>query len=197
MRKDGVYGFFTMGAVKEFQRDRGIKPVDGVVGRKTMEALFLQRIRKRAVFFGVPPKYMCGQIIQESGYDPAATGFIDPNDRGWVQINFESHPDIPDEKAFFADYALDYGAKRMHTAFNANVRKLGGDPHPQNAETDYGLTPEQLALAWKCAIAQHNSPADANAWLETGEPPDEQIEQYVAKISTHCTHDAHHLLAQH
>lgn len=37
---DGIFGKLTEEAVKEFQRENGLKPVDGIVGDKTWAALF-------------------------------------------------------------------------------------------------------------------------------------------------------------
>lgn len=175
-RTDGVFGYFTHRAVKGFQADRGLR-VDGIAGRSTVEAIFRQRLRRTADYYRVPRWALAGLVAAESGFDPAAVGaFTSPDrgvDRGWVQINSSAHPDVSDVEAFTADVAADWGARRMTDAYERFV----ADPD--------AATYRHEDLAWRCAIAHHNSPADAAAWSRTGTPPDEQIETYVARVTAY------------
>lgn len=169
-RTDGVFGFYSGSAAKEFQRDRDLKPVDGSIGGTECRELWTNYVFKRAAYFDIPPEYLWGLIFQESGFDPCAVGSVNPNDHGLMQINMETHQDVAEEQAFNAEFAIQWGGERMHEAYQSF--KLNEDG------TD-------CAWAWDCTIAQHNSPADARVWYETGVAPDEQIAHYVENVKTH------------
>lgn len=164
----GIYDRATYRAVVNFQKTRGIN-ADGKIGSVTSRKLFTKRMNELTVTYGLAPKVLCGLVTQESGFDPAAVGFVNPSDRGLVQINASAHPDVSDEYAFTAQSALQWGAERLSNAYEYFSSKTSDE-----------------SLAWKCAIANHNSPADAKAWVTTGSPPDEQIANYVARILQHC-----------
>lgn len=178
-RTDGVFGYFTHRAVKAFQADHGLD-TDGQVGRATSEAMLRQKIGLTARYYGGTIQdgedhterlrtYLAGMVAQESGFDPAAIGSEHPEDWGLVQINTEVH-DTPGAWApFDAVFALRWGCERLRNRF----------------EVFRTMTLVDDDLAWTCAIAGHNSPADAQEWAETGQPPDEQIEQYVANVKAY------------
>lgn len=176
----GVFGGGTENAVKKFQKQAGLK-ADGIIGRVTAKAILQPYTRRMQTLYGIPDNLICGQITQESGWDPAAVGaFTDPTrgvDRGLVQINSWAHPDIEDHLAFNAAFAIEYGAKRMRSTFRGFYSSLTEE---QQGNADL------VRLAWDCAVAGHNSPADANEWWTTGKPPDDQIRDYVAAIRRHC-----------
>lgn len=157
---DGIFGTRTQQAVKNFQSRSGLS-IDGVIGPKTARNLFDRRARAEESRTGMPGPYLHGLMRWESAYDPGAVG---PNgiDLGLVQINLEAHKDITNMQALDPAFAIPYAADRMRSAF-----------------TSFAAKPE---LAWKCAIAQHNSPRKAKAWFDTGSPPDEAIVTYVQRV---------------
>lgn len=157
---DGLFGFKTAVAVKNFQTKKGLVP-DGHCTFKTNAAIFLPRIYRIEQALGIPAHYLKGMVRWESAYDPGATG---PNeiDSGLVQINLEVYTDITREQAFDPAFALNYGANRLKEAYESFKSK-----------------PE---IAWQCAVAQHNSPRRAREWFKTGTPPDEKIAGYVNRI---------------
>jgi hypothetical protein len=93
-------------------------------------------------------------------FDPGAVGYKTPSDRGLCQINLSAHTNITVEQAFDARFALNYSADRLEKA-RAKYSEKGA------------------ALQRVCSIAQHNSPVQADAWYATGEPPSQQIADYV------------------
>jgi hypothetical protein len=163
---EGIFGRATHDAVKDFQAAMGYKK-DGECGRMTNAALFGLLVAKVEAERNIPDSLLCGLIAWESLWDPSAVGWADPQDRGLAQINSHWHPDVSDLEAFNAVFAIEWAANRLKSAHN----KFKKDCHD---------------VAWDCAIANHNSPADANLWCETGSPPDEQIANYVAGIRRMC-----------
>jgi hypothetical protein len=171
-RDDGVFHWGTGTVTKRFQRSYNLRPFDSMLGLTELRRLFTRMVFKRAEVYAVPGPYLWGLVFQESGFDPSATGYINPNDHGLMQINALAHPSITDERAFNAEFAVGWGAERLGSAHEEYVAK----PH----------------IAWHCAIANHNSPVKADLWFKTGVPPlDEgetapgQIERYVTNVMTH------------
>jgi hypothetical protein len=157
---DGIFGLKTQQAVKNFQSRSGLG-IDGVIGPKTARSLFDKRARFHEGRVEMPGPYLHGLMRWESAYDPGAIG---PNgvDTGLVQINLDAHKDITNLEALDPAFAVPYAANRMRSAADSFASK-----------------PD---LAWKCAIAQHNSPRKAKQWFEVGVPPDDQIALYVSRI---------------
>lgn len=166
----GVYGYETFLAVRRFQKEEmGLKARyrDGQVGRSEMEYLAVPRIAKMEQRYEIPGEVVAGMIYWESGWDPAAIGFLHPVDWGLGQFNMDvgNTFDQIGFSAFNARIAIEETAKRLGARYWAFLEETR-DPD----------------LALNCAVAAHNSPVDADAWAETGSPPDEQIATYVARI---------------
>lgn len=163
---DGFYGSGTSSAVQWFQREQGLL-VDGVAGPTTCKALW----KDLQIWFGgvhhVPASQLYGFMMLESVADPGALGITTPSDRGLSQINENAHPSITDEMAFDPVFAINYTAKRLG---DARIKYSGKSADLKN----------------RCAVAQHNSPAQADAWYATGTPPSEQIKLYVDRVLTHA-----------
>lgn len=165
----GIYDYETYVAVKRLQRDAGIRPRDrdGQVGLSVMALLCEERIGKMERVHGIPGEVVAGQFYWEAAWDPAAVGFLHPQDWGLGQFNM----DVGDMfkqmgyGAFVPVIAIKETAKRLGDRYRANLEKT-----------------DDIELALNCAVAAHNSPVDATAWLESGSPPDEQIATYVARI---------------
>lgn len=175
---EGVYTFNTAWAIRNFQRTQTGLKVDGVAGTLTIKKLFAPLTGKKSALYGVPDGILCGMVVQESGWDVCATGAFNTaasgTDRGLIQFNDRFNPTVTDEMAFDAAFSLDEGAKRLAARFESFIEQSDD----QDADFE---------LAWDCAIAAHNSPADAAAWWSTGSPPDEQIANYVGRIRTNCS----------
>jgi hypothetical protein len=152
----GTFGPHTADACAQFQRSK-VLPVDGEVGFKTAAHLWSDHCHWFEAVHGLPIGLLHGLIALESAWDPGAEGWFDPQDRGIAQIRRASHPDVTDELAFGDQpFCLEWTAQRIANAYA-------------------GLGVER----WEPAIAYHNNPKKARAWAETGEPPDDQIAEYV------------------
>ena len=171
---DGHYGPKTDAAIKAFQRQHGLV-VDGAAGPKTLLRLcypviyFFQAIARPRI----PDNLLLGLLRLESGVDPGAQG-VDrtrSTDRGLGQISDVSFPHITDAQA--------YGDIRFSIAFGAG-QLIGAKRRQTDAQTfaDMG--------AWDCAIANHNNPSKADAWFDTGSPPDHQISEYVRLVRVYA-----------
>lgn len=112
------FGDAVRNAVKDFQRSHGLT-ADGVVGPRTARAMFRTRIFQAELDRSVPDHLSFKQIDLESGFDPGATGSVDPKDRGLCQINFTAHPDITDDKAFDPSFAVPWAADYLMDAIEA------------------------------------------------------------------------------
>lgn len=166
---DGKYGKDTATAAKWLQSKLGFTGagVDGIIGYNTSRAMFKDLL----IWFGgvhhVPASQLHGFIMLESGYDVGAVGVITPSDRGLNQINLVAHTNITPEQAFDPVFSIDYTAKRLG---DARIRYSGKSADLKN----------------KCAIAQHNSPKQADQWYALGYPPSEQIKKYVDLVLGHA-----------
>lgn len=75
------------------------------------------------------PAFLSALIFNESGFKPDAVnkGVTQDGreyiDRGIAQINSTANPDIPDEKAFDPNFAIDWAAKKLRS----NIDAFGGD----------------------------------------------------------------------
>lgn len=162
-RTDGVFGFFTGVAVRQFQRSIGLK-ADGAVGRTTMGKLLYEPIIRIAERHDVPIEYLAGVVIHESGLDPAATHLNDAStaapgsvDRGLVQINDQTHPEVRDRAAFTAKYALRWEAEQMGCQHDAYVADGAGEQRAWDAAIMYNLSPSS---ADAYAAGDNSAPSD-------------------------------------
>lgn len=166
---DGTYGPETAAGVKWTQAKMGFSAAgqDGIAGPVTCRALWHDLL----VWFGgswhVPASQLYGFMMLESVGDPGAVGFTTPSDRGLNQINLAAHPNITVEQAFNPNFSIDYTAKRLG---EARARYSGKSAELKNY----------------CAIAQHNSPRDAELWYKNGTPPNEKIKKYVDLVLGHA-----------
>ena len=129
----------------KFQESVGLK-ADGVIGPTTARRLFKKRIWDAGHKENIPPLMLCRQLNLESGFDPAAVGYVDPRDRGLAQINSYWHPEITDVKAFDPSFSIPWAANYL----SENLKALG--------DVD-------------AALAAHNvGRFYARKWLEAGKP---------------------------
>lgn len=142
-----AYGDAVRNRAKDFQLATTGLLGDGVIGPKTALALFHKRIKEQQDLYEIPDDLVCKQISLESGFDPAATGTVDPRDRGLPQINSGAHPEITDSKAFDPAFSIPWTAKYLAN----NISLLGGDV--------------------VAAVAAHNvGNYYAKKWMEAGKP---------------------------
>ena len=175
---DGVFGGRMHKAVVRFQGDAGLG-ADGVVGPNTCRALFVSLIAAVERQFDIPFGYLCGLVKLESLFDPVATGWADPDDRGVAQINRRFHPDVSDEEAFDPDFAINWAGKHLKDAY-ASYK----DDCPKRA--------------WRAAILQHNRPKSSSEYCSggwgaieatadrTADEEQARCKQYVALVSFGC-----------
>lgn len=169
----GLFNWATKRAVQEFQEDwMGIKRrrSDGVVGPQVAKMLFADLVNATQRDLGIPDDLLCALLELESAWDPGATGYVDPRDRGLAQINSTAHPEVSDDQAFTPSFAIPWTGRRLRTAFETFNRDFDWDRQ----------------LTWDLAIASHNSPVRAGQWAVSGEAPDEEIAQYVALVRSRC-----------
>lgn len=112
------FGAAARERVKDFQQDLGMK-IDGEVGPTTARRLFKKRIWDSSHKKNVPALMLCKQLNLESGFDPAAVGYVDPRDRGLAQINSFWHPEISDEQAFDPAFSIPWAANYLSENFKA------------------------------------------------------------------------------
>jgi peptidoglycan hydrolase-like protein with peptidoglycan-binding domain len=166
---DGTYGPETAAGVKWVQGKVGISLAgqDGIAGPVTCRALWRDLLIWSGGVHHVPASQLYGFIMLESLGDPGAVGVVTPSDRGLNQINLVAHPNITVEQAFNPTFSIDYTAKRLG---DARIRYSGKSADLKN----------------RCAIAQHNSPAQAESWYKNEVPPTDQIKMYVDRVLTHA-----------
>lgn len=154
---DGGVGPNTDAAIRRFQKSVDLKQ-DGQIGPKAAGRLFYQQFAWWQITLGIPDNLLLGVCRLESGFDPAAEGYVDPRDRGIGQFNRDFHPDITDEVAF-------------------------SDPPFCIARTaDMLVKAKERFGTWDCAAAAHNNPSKAKSWSINGVAPDEQIAYYVKLV---------------
>lgn len=158
---DGKFGPKTKRMVKKYQENNGIY-VSGAVGQTTGSHLFGTYIAEAAEPFRWDHSYIYGIMKAESAADPGAVGWFTPADRGLYQFNTLVHA-MSFEQAHDYIYATDEVLSRFNNAWER-----------------YQGKGEELRI--NCSIAQHNAPAWADEWFETGKAPNETIKKYVGTI---------------
>lgn len=171
---DGWYGLDTDQHVRAAQQALHLE-VDGIVGPVTTKALLTPMISQIAATASVPVAILGGLLMNESSLDPGAVG-VNGLDHGLAQINLGAHAaSVRFEDAMDPQYAINWSAQELHHTYATWVWQQG--------KTRSGVD------AWDIAIANHNSPALARTWAQTGTAPvvatrPFQIEEYVRKVRT-------------
>lgn len=176
------------GVVRQFQKDQGlltkwgrgvtvikngtpVKSKRGVVGRTELERLFTKRVYEWEKYYNINDGVLHGLLDHESWFDPAVTGYVDPNDRGMGQFNSAAHPEVTDEMAFDPAWAIPATAKRFRDA-RAYYRTKVEEENIVDGK-------DRIINA---SILQHNTPVGAIHYLRTGEYLSEKNSEYVRKI---------------
>src|SRR6185295_14464845 len=169
-RYDGVFGFFTRYATKQFQTHKALSFTIGEVGRTTMGGLLRPMARRLSKHLAVPRELVAGIPIHEAGWDPAAVGASTPIekgiDRGLFQINTIAHPDVSDEQAFDAVFNMNWGAKTLRERYEKYSKQTDAD------------------TAWDCAVAANLSPVAADDWASGGTPSD-TVKKFVTDVKAY------------
>lgn len=180
----GVFGLRTDKAVRTFQSG-SVDPesgahlvVDGIVGRSDARALFTPLIDAAERKLGIPDRLLRGQCNHESALDPGAVGYwiyygatleYRGVDRGALQINSRSNPQVSWEKAFDFGYATSWSAASLAA-------------HHDEYATRF---PEQTpTVLWEAAALAHNNPSAGLQYARTGVLPSEAAANYLKAVLT-------------
>lgn len=164
---DGFYGAKTGTAVSVAQRGFGIKE-DGIAGATLCSNLWRLYVGTAAGAVNLNPAILYGQMMHESSADPGACGYFHEPDRGLIQINTETYKSISIEMAHDPDFALNWSAKRLKSAWDKYAGK-GAD------------------IQLFCTILQHNSPNGADTLFKTGKFGTISGQTYVQKVLEHMS----------
>lgn len=141
------FGSATDQATKAFQKKEGLG-VDGLVGKRTSNALFRDRIATLAV----PNGWLRALIHWESADDPGAE-YTNPDgslDRGLCMLNSTRKPLSVDE-AFDPEEAIGYTGRYLHS----RAAEL------DNCDAD---APDK----WTLAVGSWRTPVGARDWCQIG-----------------------------
>lgn len=116
------FGHSMTKQAKAFQRAHGLI-VDGIIGPTTARYLFRQYSFPAEASGTIEmPDHLCQRLGgAESGHDPVAQGYADPDDEGWAQINGPSHPKITLAQRWSPAFAAPWAASYLKT-FYVNER---------------------------------------------------------------------------
>lgn len=168
LRVLGVWNEQTQQAMMDYQEMMGQSSASGVFGPKTATYFWKPSMLRAGRKYTVPWRFLAGMTGRESNGDPAAVG-VNGWDHGLIQINLDAHGDtVTRDQALSPDFAYGFAAFGMRKTCDRWKGKTTAD-------------------LWDIAIANHNSPALAAKWAETGVPPYVegrvfQIEEYVIDI---------------
>lgn len=113
-------GFGKQAAVsaRNFQAANGLF-ADAVVGPITARFLLRKRAFAVEAVHAIPNHYLARLKSLESANDPAAVGFVDPDDHGPVQINLRIHSGVTLAQATAPSWCFPWAGQALFAAFNA------------------------------------------------------------------------------
>lgn len=153
----------TVKAIEHFQGTVTGLEVDGIVGPWTSHALFKKRILQVETTLGLPGGLLCKLKSLESSDDPAALS-ADGNDRGQVQINRISHPQVTDQQSFFPPFAFTWAGNYLKAAYNGVLTTAG--------KKDWDLALASYNVGW----------AGARRWDQMGRPASAAAATYIRVV---------------
>lgn len=105
-------------ATRRFQTVEGIT-ADGAIGPTTARHLFRHYSFsvEAAGTIEIPDHLLQRLGGQESGHDPVAQGYVDPDDEGWAQINGPAHPNITLTQRWSPSFAIPWAASYLKTFY--------------------------------------------------------------------------------
>lgn len=162
---DGFCGDATGLAIANMQSLKGLKR-DAVFGPETSRAVVTPIIQDAADEFDLEISDLGGIAVHESSLDPGAVGSVTGTDVSWCQINMNAAAakDFTIEQVCDPVFAFHFSAKDMAAFIKKWTPKVG----------------EELARTG--AIANHNSPLQAQKWMEARKPQVAFISQYVTDV---------------
>jgi len=131
----GIYDDATFKSAVYFQGKNNLAP-DGVIGKKTMQALLLPLVKERANKVDVGYIPIFGILVNEGALDPGAVGGVDPDDLGLAQINLPSHPEISVSEAFCPSFATNF----VTNYYKNSLDEFNGDIGAAIASYNLGIS---------------------------------------------------------
>lgn len=174
------FGGNVHAAVKDLQKENGLV-VDGLVGPKTINALWRTKIQMLQEEYDIPNDWLRALIHWESLDDPGARNpaeglYSDGSvDNGLAMLN-SIHKPLTEDEAFTPSIALGYAARYL----------AGQRDRFQGECTD--TAPNAIVLA----VASWRTPVGANDWCRLGDKVEPAAEgtwaqraaHYVSKVDT-------------
>ena len=107
--------YWGSGAVKQTKDAQSFfgLTVDGVLGPITARCLFRKRLTASELSLSLPVHLLAKIKTLESGNDPVAQGWVDPNDEGLFQENLPSNPSLTQINCWTPSYIVPYAASQL------------------------------------------------------------------------------------
>lgn len=112
------WGAEAVRATKHAQVSFGINP-DGVLGPQTARCLWRKRVSEAEVANSLPAHLLARIKTLESGDDPVAQGFSDPEDEGLFQENLPSNPDLTQVQCWTPSFIVPHAASQLKARIKA------------------------------------------------------------------------------
>lgn len=157
------FGTGTAKKVKEYQRTVLGLDDDGVVGPYTAHHLFKKRILVVEKTLSIEPGLLCKTKSLESSDDPACLS-DDEHDRGPMQINKISHPQVSDSQCYFPPFAFTWAGTYLRAAYDGILTTTG--------KKDWDLALASYNVGW----------GGARTWDKNGRPRTATASTYVRVV---------------
>lgn len=157
-----TFGTGTDKKVKDFQGRNGLIQ-DGHVGPNTAHKLFKKRILQVEKTLEIEPGLLCKMKSLESSDDPACLS-DDLHDRGPMQINKISHPQVSDRDCYFPPFCFVWAGKYVRAAYDGVL--------DQHGQKDWDLACASYNVGW----------GGARIWDRDGRPKTATAANYVRVV---------------
>jgi len=134
------FGEATKNRVVEFQTQEKIK-ADGVIGPETARHLMRRYSFNEEVSDSLKiPDHLLQKLLgHESGYDPVAEGYVDPEDEGIAQISLKNHPDVTELEAWAPSFAIPFAGDYLKKFYKNSVADFDAAVASYNVGTFYAV----------------------------------------------------------
>lgn len=160
---DPTFGKGTDEKVREFQASQAGLDVDGIIGPWTAHRLFRKRVLEVEKKLALPQGMLCKLKSLESSDDPAALS-DDKHDRGPVQINDLSHPQVSDKDCYNPSFCFLWAGQYLRSAYDG-IRTVDG-------QKDWDLALASYNVGW----------GGARRWDRAGRPRTATAYNYVKVV---------------